>query len=147
MRLAFIGCDAETASRLRTRLAPGTHWVSQILQTIVLNCLKSSEVQALLRQARNRYARSRKQFVAALKTAGVTSEIRAVDGLNVWLTLAADEAEVTDALAARGWRVRQGSAFAVDRTNAGIRVTISRMDADMRAKFANDLAICMEKMN
>jgi DNA-binding transcriptional MocR family regulator len=146
MRLAFIGCDADTASRLRARLAPGMHWVSQILQTIVLNCLKSSEVQSLLQRARDRYACSRRQFVVALKAAGVTSEIQAVDGLNAWLPLAADDAAITDALAARGWRVRQGSAFAVEHTNPGIRVTISRMSSDMASKLAKDLLSAIEEV-
>jgi DNA-binding transcriptional MocR family regulator len=146
MRLAFVGCDADTGARLRARLAPGMHWVSQILQTIVLNCLKSSEVQDHLQHARARYASSRRQFVAVLKSAGIMSEIRAVDGLNVWLPLAVDERAVIEALAARGWRVRQGSAFAVDKANPAIRVTISRMSSDMGAKFAKDLTSCVEQV-
>jgi hypothetical protein len=57
------------------------------------------------------------------------------DGLNAWI-----ETDVTpEALAARGWRVRPGAAFAVGEPVRAIRVTTSTLTPDQAAAFAADL--------
>jgi hypothetical protein len=60
----------------------------------------------------------------------------APDGLNVWIETDAQ----ADALAARGWRVRPASAFAVGDAARAVRVTTSTITLEQAAAFAADLA-------
>ena len=57
LRLACIACDPHTSQRWRLRLAPGTQWVSHLLQDIVARCLSSPAVAGRVAQARDDYAR------------------------------------------------------------------------------------------
>jgi hypothetical protein len=67
----------------------------------------------------------------ALRERGVEPWI-APDGLNVWIE--------TDALAARGWRVRPARAFAVGDAAGAVRVTTSAITLEQAAARAADLA-------
>jgi DNA-binding transcriptional MocR family regulator len=144
MRLAFVACDTETASRLRARLAPGMNWVSKILQTIVLNCFRSPNVRARVQEASTLYAARRAHLVHAMKAAGIESEVWASDGLNVWLSLPGADVDIAAALAERGWRVRLGSTYSVDEDVNGIRITISSMTAEIANRFVRDLKSCLD---
>ncbi|MCQ6468452.1 transcriptional regulator PtsJ, partial [Vibrio parahaemolyticus] len=66
LRLAVVASDGQTAQRLRLRLAPGTNWVSHLLQDAVSACLSSPDVLAQVALARADYARRRGILADAL---------------------------------------------------------------------------------
>lgn len=153
MRLAFVASDPETASRLRTRLAPGMSWVSHILQTIVAACLASPEVRQLVDHARDQYAARRQELHAALLAQGIDVPMP-TGGFNVWVPLDGyagnkdakniDAKDVAYALAKKGWLVRIGGAFDVDGASQAIRVTVSKLQDGQAARFARDLKACLD---
>ena len=138
MRLAFVACDAGTAARLRTRLAPGMSWVSRILQAVVAACLGSPEVQRQIAAARAGYAARRAELHGELTAQGIQLPPPA-DGLNVWIPLDREARDVAYALAKRGWLVRLGSAYDVQAHTQAIRITVSNMRDGQARQFALDL--------
>ncbi|NVM77424.1 DNA-binding transcriptional MocR family regulator [Duganella sp. SG902] len=138
MRLAFVACDAGTAARLRTRLAPGMTWVSRILQTVVAACLGSAEVRGQIAAARAGYAARRAELRDELAAQGIAPPPPA-DGLNLWIPLRRDARDVAYALARKGWLVRLGSAYDVQGKSQAIRVTVSTMRDGQARQFAQDL--------
>lgn len=138
LRLAFVATDEQTSRRLRLRLAPGTNWVSHLLQDAVGMCLSSADVSAQIDRAREGYARAREILAAALAEQGIAVAMPA-DGLNLWLPLEEDSQPVVLALARRGWMVRGGEPFGVQMPAHGLRVTISTMDEDTAQAFARAL--------
>ncbi|GAB3456182.1 transcriptional regulator PtsJ [Massilia terrae] len=142
LRLAFLACDAETAARVRTRLAPGTAWVSHILQVIVAAGLASAETRKKIDNARKSYARRRDELHGALAAQGIAVP-RSSDGLNVWIPVAPEAKDVAYALAKKGWLVRLGSAFDVQERSRAIRITISKLQDGQAECFAADLAECL----
>jgi len=138
LRLAFVASDEQTAQRLRLRLAPGTNWVSHLLQDAVSACLSSSDVSAQTARAREDYDRRRRVMTAALAEQGITVATPA-DGLNLWLPLPGSSQSAVLALAQRGWLVRGGEPFGVQTPAHGLRITISTIDDDDAQTFARDL--------
>ncbi|MTV38667.1 MocR-like B6 salvage transcription factor PtsJ [Duganella radicis] len=138
MRLAFVACDADTASRLRTRLAPGMGWVSRLLQTVVAACLGSAEVRGQIEAARAGYAARRAELRAELAAQGIALPPPA-DGLNLWIPLDRDARDVAYALAKKGWLVRLGSAYDVQGRSQAIRITVSNLRDGQARQFAQDL--------
>ncbi|WP_343733130.1 transcriptional regulator PtsJ [Duganella sp.] len=138
MRLAFVACDAGTAARLRTRLAPGMSWVSRILQTVVAACLGAPAVQQQIAAARAGYAARRAELRSELIAQGIRLPPPA-DGLNVWIPLDRDARDVAYALAKKGWLVRLGSAYDVQAQSQAIRITVSNMQDGQARQFALDL--------
>ncbi|KAF1072379.1 MAG: Vitamin B6 salvage pathway transcriptional repressor PtsJ [Pseudomonas citronellolis] len=142
LRVAFVACDTLTAERLRTRLASGMSWVSHILQGLVLSGLGTPAARARMDQAREGYARLRRELCEELKRAGV--EVSLPDGgFNVWIALPRDARDVAYALAKKGWLVRLGSAFDVDGQSSALRVTISHLQPGQARRFALDLGACL----
>lgn len=144
LRLAFVACDADTAARLRIRLAPGMTWVSHLLQAIVAACLESEQVRDTVQAARAGYAARRDELHAALKQQGIAVP-RPAGGLNVWIPVAQDARDLAYGLAKKGWLVRLGSAYAVQ-ANAhaqAIRITVSNMQDGQAVHFARDLKDCL----
>lgn len=135
LRLAFVASDAQTAQRLRLRLAPGTNWVSHLLQDAVVACMSSPDVASKLAQARADYAVRRERLAAALGAQGFAVASPA-DGLNLWLPLPENSQSVALALARRGWLVRPGEAFAVQAPAHGLRITVSTIDEASVNTFA-----------
>ncbi|QEI06628.1 transcriptional regulator PtsJ [Pigmentiphaga aceris] len=142
MRLAFVACDIETATRLRTRLAPGMCWVSHILQAIVGVCLGSPDVRRQVDQARDQYASRRQELHAALLAQGIDVPTP-TGGFNLWVPVARDPKDVAYALAKKGWLVRVGSAFDVQGQSQAIRVTVSKLQDGQAQRFARDLKMCL----
>jgi len=142
LRLAAVGSDRETSLRLRLRLASGTTWVSHLLQDIAHTCLTSSQVGEQIERARADYTRRRDLLIDALSTHGIQA-LQPCDGLNVWVPIDQDVEPVILHLAQRGWVVRSGTGFTVQEPVRGIRITISMMDADHAARFAEDLSLCI----
>jgi DNA-binding transcriptional MocR family regulator len=138
LRLGFLACDADTAERLRTRLAPGMNWVSHILQIITSRSLSDPSTLDLLEHSRNRYAERRSSLRNFLSQQGIAS-FPSSDGFNVWIPLEKDMKDVAYDLAKRGWLVRLGSAFAVQSCPKAIRVTVSKLTDDLASAFAQDL--------
>lgn len=138
LRLAFVASDAQTALRLRLRLAPGMNWVSHLLQDAVRACLASPAIHARIDQAREDYARRRQIMTAALAAQGIRVAAPA-DGLNLWLPLPGNSQLVVLALAQRGWLVRGGEAFGVHAPAHGLRITVSAIDEASARTFARAL--------
>lgn len=139
LRLAVVASDGQTARRLRLRLAPGTNWVSHLLQDAVSACLSSPEVLAQVGLARADYARRRGILAAALAAQGLAVAGPA-DGLNLWLPLPGGSQAAVLALARHGWLVRGGEAFGVQAPAQGLRITVSTMDDAGAQAFAGVLA-------
>lgn len=139
LRLALVASDRQTAQRLRLRLAPGTNWVSHLLQDAVGACLGSPEVSARIAKARADYASRRAIMTAALAAHGMAVATPA-DGLNLWLPLRENSQAAVLALARHGWLVRGGEPFAVQASAHGLRITISTIDEAAAQAFARVLS-------
>ncbi|MFU1926320.1 transcriptional regulator PtsJ [Bordetella hinzii] len=137
LRVAAVASDPATSRLLRLRLAPGTHWVSHLLQDLVEATLARPQTQHLLARARKDYARRRHHLRHALQAQGVDGAWLG-DGLNVWLPMEDDRA-LAEALARRGWAVREGQAFGVQAPVSGLRLTISTLDAAQCRRLARDV--------
>ena len=136
LRLAFLACDPDTAERLSARLAPGTTWVSQVLQLAVAGCLRSKAVRQQLEAAKESYACRRDELCKALLAEGI-SVSGGMDGLNVWIPLPMNARDTAYALARAGWLVRPGSAFDIDERSQALRVTTARMKSGQARQFAS----------
>ncbi|WP_436530960.1 aminotransferase class I/II-fold pyridoxal phosphate-dependent enzyme [Actinoplanes sp. HUAS TT8] len=126
LRLAFVLADPATAARLET----GATWVSHLLQHVVASAW---DVERFAR-ARDAYAARSGLLITELGHVGIA--LPRPDGLNVWIPV--PEYGFADALAARGWAVRDGRDFAARRP--AIRVTTSTITAAQATAFAADLA-------
>lgn len=138
LRLAFVACDADTADRLRVRLAPGMTWVSHILQRLVVACMTSGDVQRDLETARSDYVKRRTALCLALRDQGIDIPPPS-DGFNLWIPLDRDARDVACQLAKKGWLVRIGNTFDVQCASQAIRVTASRLTDAECLRFAHDL--------
>lgn len=144
LRLAFVASDELTSQRLRLRLAPGTNWVSHLLQDAVCACLSSPEVAAQITQAREDYAHRREILAAALTEKGIAVAAPA-DGSNLWVPLQMDSQPVVLALAQQGWLVRAGEPFGVDAPAHGLRITASTIDEQAAQGFASALRRVLDR--
>lgn len=146
LRIAFVASDADTAARLGMRLAPGTTWVSHLLQAAVRGLLGSELAMARIRAAGGVYAERREALIVALQAQGLAAQ-QPCDGLNVWVPLPAraDASRVAQALAQTGWCVRAGNAFAVESVVPALRITVSTLDPAAATRFASRLACCLRE--
>lgn len=143
LRIAFVASDPETSQRLRMRLASGTTWVSHILQNIVFNLLHSKDVKKIVAAARNSYTEKRTRLIHALEKKGIAVQSQA-DGLNVWVSLTASTASVTERMAQRGWLVRNGEGFYVSSSHPALRLTIATLSLSQIENLADDLLQCLD---
>lgn len=143
LRIAFVASDPETSQRLRMRLASGTTWVSHILQNIVFNLLRSKDVKKIVAAARNSYTEKRTRLIHALEKKGIAVQSQA-DGLNVWVSLTASTASVTERMAQRGWLVRNGEGFYVSNSQPALRLTIATLSLSQIENLADDLLQCLD---
>lgn len=143
IRIAAVASDPATARQLRRRLAPGSAWVSHLLQDMALAALADAAHGARFAQARADYLQRRTLLEAALQAHGI-DYLAGGDGLNLWIPLEGEEGAVAQALARLGWLVRQGEGFAVQDGAPGLRVTISGIDGAQCARFARDLRRCLD---
>jgi len=138
IRVAMVASDPATSRQLRLRLASGTSWVSHLLQDVVEVTLGRPEVARQIAQARDDYATRRAWLADALQAQGVPCPPQG-DGLNLWVPLDIDDQAAAQALARRGWRVRSGSAFAVQGPARGLRITISEIAPEQCRRIARDI--------
>lgn len=137
LRLAWLACDEETATRLR--LAPGTGWVSHLLQDAAITVLASAAQRAKIAAAGARYQQRLQSLQELLRARGMPTPLP-MEGLNLWLPLPADSHPQVLALAARGWHVRPGEVFAVAAPGHGLRITCAALGAAQLRQLADDLA-------
>lgn len=142
IRMALVASDAATSRQLRLRLAPGTNWVSHLLQDMAEAALGSPQAARLMTRASKDYALRRRRLENALGEQGIAC-LAGGDGLNLWVPLANDDQAVAQALARRGWLVRHGQAFGVDEAVPGLRITLSGIEPAQCRQIASDLRHCL----
>ncbi len=146
LRMAFVASDQNTAARLGMRLAPGTTWVSHLLQAAVRELLGSDDAMARIRAAGGTYAQRREALIGALRAEGFAAR-QPCDGFNVWVPLPADASAeaVAHALARLGWCVRTGEVFAIASDVPALRITTSTLEPTDAARFASHLNRCVRE--
>lgn len=132
LRVALLAGDDLTLSRVRTRQALGTRWVSHLLQHAALALWSDPSSGRHLARVTETYAHRRNALVRALATEGL--DVAAASGFNIWIPVR-HEAAVVDALAQRGWGVAAGERFRL-RADPGIRVTTSALAPADAQRFA-----------
>jgi DNA-binding transcriptional MocR family regulator len=145
LRIAFSACDPMTTDLLHTKLATGMNWVSLILQRILVSSWRSKECTDKLQQARLFYHQRQQYLVKALQQKNIAVSEHC-DGLNVWIKLDVDEKELVLALAKRGWLVRAGSVFSSLQNAPAIRVTVTKLKADIAQRFAEDFVNALSQL-
>lgn len=146
LRMAFVASDQGTAARLGMRLAPGTTWVSHLLQAAVRELLASDGEMARIRAASETYALRREALIVALQAEGLAAQ-QPCEGFNVWLSLpeGTEAARVAQALARLGWCVRTGEVFAIASDVPALRITTSTLEPTDAARFASHLNRCVRE--
>ncbi|MGF3057048.1 aminotransferase class I/II-fold pyridoxal phosphate-dependent enzyme [Microbacterium sp. YY-01] len=146
LRLALLASDPETARQLRTRLSPGTTWVSRILQRVAVAMLDHPETSTALQRASTHYAERNAELRALLRERSLT--VRGNDGLNVWVETAADARTVSQAMMRRGWLIRTGGVFRLDGDESApeIRVTAHTLTTKEMVRLADDLAAAVAEV-
>ena len=136
IRLALIGGDEETLSRVQGRHAVGPGWVSEILQRLVVELMRQKRVRAGLVRATRIYSERRQGLIEELGRHGIAAIGRS--GFNVWIPVP-DEATVVAALLERRWSVAPGAPYRLESPPA-IRVTTAALTRRDAEAFAADLA-------
>lgn len=67
-----------------------------------------------------------------------------IDGLNVWLNVGKDCQTAVKDFAYKGWLVRSGNSFDIDKTSQAIRISVPNSDATTAKQFALDTAPLVE---
>ncbi|WP_380180484.1 aminotransferase class I/II-fold pyridoxal phosphate-dependent enzyme [Kalamiella sp. sgz302252] len=144
LRLALVASNPGTSERLNRRMAPGTHWVSHILQDMTEKALSSAAVARKVSGAAALYRDRRNALLAALHARGVEAA-REYDGLNVWLPLCSEPAALLNLMEARGWLVRAGAGFYLSEPRYAIRLTPGSLSDEQSEALAQDLADALHK--
>lgn len=139
LRMAFVAADKETIKRLNTRLAPGMSWVSRVLQSLVYTCLTNRMFQHQLKEAKGNCTHRRNCLLMALSEHKI-DVLKTTDGLNVWVPVGEDCHAAAFALSRKGWLVRPGTSFDIERVSHALRISVQSMDEATAGKFAGDLA-------
>lgn len=145
LRVGIVGSDKLTASRLASHIRSGAMWVSHLLQRLTYLLTTHPDTPAQLAHASQEYARANAQLIEALATSKISAT--SADGVNVWINLHEKAAPVVEALAARGWLVRDGAEFSLDSTDDAvnhIRVTIHQLTPAQRDEFVSDLVAALD---
>jgi len=136
LRVAIVAGDDLTLTRVRSRQALGTRWVSHVLQHLTLALWSDPSSGRHLARVAETYAHRRETVLRALATRGV--DVKAASGFNVWIPVR-HEQTVVDQLAQRGWAVAAGERFRLN-ADPGIRVTTSALAPVDAQRLAGDLA-------
>ena len=140
LRVGIVGSDELTASRLGAHIRSGAMWVSHLLQRLTYLLATHPDTPAQLAHAAAEYARANAELITALRAVNITAT--SADGVNVWINLHRQAEPVVEALAARGWLVRDGAEFSLDSTDEAahhIRVTIHQLTPAQLDDFVTDL--------
>ncbi|AQR73527.1 aminotransferase class I/II-fold pyridoxal phosphate-dependent enzyme [Sphingomonas sp. LM7] len=139
LRLAVALGDDVTIGRMKRQLGLGPRWVSGILQRLAHALWESGGTDRLLDAARRRYSERRNALVEALVRRNIVVHGRS--GIHLWLPVRS-EADVAQALLARGWAVQPGEPFRLA-AGPGIRLSIGMLDEDRAEALAQDIAECV----
>jgi DNA-binding transcriptional MocR family regulator len=122
LRLAALSGPEDLIGEVRRLRQLGQGWSSRLLQRVLHHLLTDPLSQEEIAQARDEYARRRRDFVAAMAVRGVP--VGGADGLNLWVPVA-DESAALMRLASRGIGVAPGAPFNVSPNSQGhVRITI-----------------------
>ena len=124
LRVALVGGDELTISRVEGRQLLGPGWVSHVLQQLAAELWSAPSTGKLLTRARDTYAERRRALVGALAERGIGAS--GETGLGVWIPVA-EEAAVAQQLLDGGWAVSAGERFRFA-TPPGLRVTTAALD-------------------
>jgi DNA-binding transcriptional MocR family regulator len=141
LRVALVAGDEATIGRLTGRQRLGTGWVSTLLQRTVVALWSSAPVGAAVEAAGRSYDRRRAALCAALHQRGIEAHGRT--GINVWVPVA-DETSAVARLRDAGYSVAPGALYRIG-TPPGIRITISRLDAERIDEFADAVAAALDR--
>lgn len=108
LRIAAMSAPADLMRDVVARRMLGPGWTSRMLQEVLLELLTDSTVRESVAQARNAYALRQREVSRAVRATG--AELRAGDGINMWLPVT-DERAATVHLAALGIRCAPGAPF------------------------------------
>lgn len=140
MCLALAATDPTTAERLALRLSPGTTWVSHLLQRLAHAQLTDASARTQISTASAHYAERNAAFAAALETHGISTS--SVDGLSLWVRLAAPARTTAERLMRRGWLARTGDEFCIDESSPAshhLRLTVHDLSDADAARLIDDL--------
>ncbi len=137
LRLAVLAGDAQTVARVQGRQQCGPGWVSQILQTLVLDLWSDPAVHELVADASSTYRARREHLLACLAHEGVRAH--GASGLNVWIPVH-EEAASIGALMQRGWVLAPGAPYRLPGARPGVRVTTATLAEHEAARLARDIA-------
>jgi DNA-binding transcriptional MocR family regulator len=132
LRLAVMTGDDQTMTSLLDRLIVIERWVSYILQSVANTLLNDSAVRARVLRAGEIYDQRRQVLMDALVALGLKPV--GSTGYNIWLPVH-EETPTVQGLSQAGWAVAAGERFRLT-SPPGIRITASRLDSAMAAKFA-----------
>ncbi len=135
LRVALLAADSQTHARVEGRQSLGVRWVSHILQRIVVSLWRD---RAPARAGRV-YTERRNALVRELRARGI--EAHGASGLNVWIPVS-EESATLQALLHAGWAVKAGERYRIA-SGPAIRVTITSLEPQDAARFAEDLASVM----
>lgn len=108
LRIAALGGPAWIVEAISARRMLGPGWTSRMLQTVLLELLTDPATIETVARARATYRLRQREIARAVRAAG--GEVRAGDGINMWLPVA-DERSAVVHLAALGIRAAPGSPF------------------------------------
>jgi len=137
LRLAVLAADGRTLARVRGRQQRGPGWVSHLLQRLVVELWRDSEVQLLVERAAATYSERRQGLIDALAGHGIKAEGQS--GLNVWVGVP-EEVGVMGALLQRGWVVAPGSHYRLVSSAPAIRITTATLEPAEGERLAGELA-------
>ncbi len=120
LRIAALSGPAAAIKDINERRQLGPGWTSRLLQRILLEMLRSREVDAAIANAASVYQDRRDKLANELDARGIT--INAGSGLNMWVPVEREQL-ATVALAAQGIGVAPGEPFRVATTDEHLRVT------------------------
>ncbi|GAB2965777.1 aminotransferase class I/II-fold pyridoxal phosphate-dependent enzyme [Amycolatopsis acidiphila] len=134
LRSCVVAGPAELVERVRRIRSLGTAWSGRVLQDAQAFLIDDPDADALLRQARARYAARREALARALRAEGVGAVPG--DGLGLWVPVA-DETRALMSLAAHGVSVAPGSHCHSRPAAAGhLHVTVGGLPDDAARTFA-----------
>lgn len=139
LRIAMIGADPTTASRVEGRQQVGTGWVSHLIQELTVQLWREKDTADRLRGAQRAYSKRREAFLTELASRGVPARGRS--GLNVYVPVP-EEVPVVRQLFDRGWAVQAGEPYRLA-SRPFIRVTTAALDPSDGAELAGHIAAAL----
>lgn len=127
LRLAAVGGAGEVVDRMSSRRILGPGWSSRILQSVLLQLLRSDDTTEVMRHARETYDSRRSRVSAILEGADI--DHRDGDGINLWMAVE-DERSALVLLASRNAGAAPGAPFQTRPDRDFLRVTVGRLHED-----------------